>query len=317
LDRLTLKNVKISLKGKKRPSSHPPAYVEATYFEQISTADFANFIATQVRRKALAPKTANRYREVLTRLYNWAMTQNGIRMPGGKNPASKVEAYKERASAISFLTLEQIESQLTALKDHPKLQVMVAVYIYAGLRREELCWLTVADMDFSAGSNGMIRICAKTINGTFWEPKTKSNRAVPISSTLRTYLDRYTPADDVTGDLFFSTPNDCQWDPDNLSRSLRNVNEAAGLDWTCLEFRHTFGSQLAMKGESLYKISAIMGNSPEICRKHYAALLPESLIASVEFGGSVILTPEPPAPKPTAEVIPFERPRLKLVVNNR
>jgi hypothetical protein len=26
-----------------------------------------------------------------------------------------------------------------------------------------------------------------------------------------------------------------------------------------------------------------MGNSPEICRKHYAALLPESLVECVEF----------------------------------
>ena len=38
-----------------------------------------------------------------------------------------------------------------------------------------------------------------------------------------------------------------------------------------------------MKGESLYKISTLMGNSPEICRRHYAALLPESLQACVDF----------------------------------
>jgi hypothetical protein len=50
-----------------------------------------------------------------------------------------------------------------------------------------------------------------------------------------------------------------------------------------LDFRHTFGSQLAMKGESLYKISTLMGNSPEICRRHYAALISEELIDSVEF----------------------------------
>jgi len=41
-----------------------------------------------------------------------------------------------------------------------------------------------------------------------------------------------------------------------------------------------------MKGESLYKIATLMGNSPEICRRHYAALAPESLIDSVEFGNS-------------------------------
>jgi hypothetical protein len=38
-----------------------------------------------------------------------------------------------------------------------------------------------------------------------------------------------------------------------------------------------------MKGESLYKISKLMGNSPEICRRHYAALIPELLVDTVEF----------------------------------
>ena len=34
---------------------------------------------------------------------------------------------------------------------------------------------------------------------------------------------------------------------------------------------------------SLYKISALMGNSPEICRKHYAALMPQEMRDEVEF----------------------------------
>ena len=49
---------------------------------------------------------------------------------------------------------------------------------------------------------------------------------------------------------------------------------------------HTFGSQLAMKGESFYKIATLMGNSPEICRRHYAVLMLESLVMSVEFSGN-------------------------------
>ena len=97
------------------------------------------------------------------------MEQNGIRLPGDRNPAAKVERYKESASEISFLTMEEIEVQLKALVQWPKLQTMVAVYIYSGLRREELCWLTINDVDLNAGNNGMIRICAKTVNGKFWE----------------------------------------------------------------------------------------------------------------------------------------------------
>lgn len=279
---LTLKNPKISNRGKKCPSRQSPQYIECSCFEQITTADISSFIATRVRRQALAPKTANRYREILTRLFNWAMEQRGIRVPGDKNPAAKVERYQEKAPDIRFLSLQQIDEQLKALERYPDLQVIVAVYIYAGLRREELCWLRVDDVDLSAGLYGMIRVRAKTVNGEFWEPKTKVNRVVPISSTLRKYLDNYEPKG-VEGEWFFSTPNRKRWDPDNLSRYLRSANEEGKLEWNCLDFRHTFGSQLAMKGESLYKISTLMGNSPEICRKHYAALLPDSLICSVEF----------------------------------
>lgn len=70
---------------------------------------------------------------------------------------------------------------------------------------------------------------------------------------------------------------------DNFSRDLARVNRKAKLKWACLDYRHTFGSQLASKGESLYKISKLMGNSPDICRWHYAALVPEEMAGSVEF----------------------------------
>lgn len=78
-----------------------------------------------------------------------------------------------------------------------------------------------------------------------------------------------------------------QWDPDGFSHRLRDINRSLGLPWSALDYRHTFGSQLAMKGESLYKISELMGNSPEICRRHYAALLTESLVECVEFPSMV------------------------------
>lgn len=70
---------------------------------------------------------------------------------------------------------------------------------------------------------------------------------------------------------------------DNFSADLRAANREAGLSWSCLDYRHTFGSLLAQKGVSLYKISAMMGNSPEICRRHYAHLVPEAMREEVEF----------------------------------
>ena len=279
---IQLKNPKISEKGKKRPTRDLPKPILANHFEQISTVDICQHIAAQVRTKGLAPKTANRFREVLTRLVNWAMQQHGVKMPDNVNPASKVERYREKAPEISFLTTEQIDNQLRVLDGFPQLQTMVALYIYSGLRREEALWLTKEDVDLKAGTYGMLRIRAKTVNGEYWQPKTKVNRVVPVSSSLRRYLDRYVPAE-VAGGWYFSTPTGKRWNPDNFSNNLRKITAAAGLHWTCLDFRHTFGSQLAMKGESLYKISKLMGNSPDVCRIHYASLLPSALVDSVEF----------------------------------
>ena len=257
--------------------------INAKYLEDISTCQIADFIASQVCSRGLAPKTANRYREILHRLFSWAMRQRGVKMPGNQNPASEVDRYKERAPEIRFLTIPQIDEQLNSLEEHSQIRDMVATLIYAGLRREELLWLQHDDIDLKAGAFGMIRVRAKTVEGESWQPKTKRNRAVPISSALRNILDDYASRPNK-GRWFFPSPKGFRYDPDNFSSDLKRLQNEMGLKWTCLDFRHTFGSQLAQKGESLYKISTLMGNSPEICRRHYAALLPETMVDCVEFG---------------------------------
>jgi integrase len=207
-------------------------------------------------------------------------------MPRDKNPASAVERYREHAPEISFLTLQEIDDQLDALSGDIQMQAAVATLIFAGLRREELLWLRPEDLNWDSGPYGLIRIHAKTIEGESWEPKTKKNRGVPISSRLRPYLDKWR-LKGGRGAWFFPNTEGNRYDPDNFSRDLRAANEAKGLAWTNLSYRHTFGSQLAMKGESLYKIASLMGNSPTIAQRHYSALLPESLVGSVEFPQAV------------------------------
>ncbi len=258
--------------------------LEVGYFEDLTTAQVAAFIDFKVRDQGLSPKTANHYRSIIRRVINWAIDTQGIRMPGQVNPAAKVKPYKEKAPQISFLTLAQIEEQLRALRFKPQLQTMVATLIYAGLRREELLWLTLADVDLSRrhGGHGMIRVRAKTIDGKHWQSKTSVNRAVPISRALREHLDRYTaPASDHG--WYFPSPQATRWDCDNFSADLRDANRDAGLQWSSLDYRHTFGSHLAQKGISLFKIATLMGNSPEICRRHYASLVPEAMVGEVEF----------------------------------
>ncbi|MBL4701904.1 MAG: hypothetical protein JKX85_11670 [Phycisphaeraceae bacterium] len=143
---------KPSAKTKKRPvkpgidKRHRPMPITATHIEAVTTSDIQMFIDSQVRSRGLSAKTANRYREIINRLFNWAMSQDLIRMPLDRNPAAKVQRHKEHAPFIRYLTMLQIDEQLHTLRFNPRLQTMVAMLIYAGLRREELLWLTKEDI---------------------------------------------------------------------------------------------------------------------------------------------------------------------------
>jgi integrase len=292
-------------KGAKKKNMRKPASgcIETGLIEGITTAQIVAFILARMQARNLSPKTCNRYRGILSRLFSWAMTQYGVRMPNDVNPAQKVERYREQAHAIRFLTRDQIEEQLRTLEGHPVIQTLVAIYIFTGVRREEALWLTRKDIDLETGRYGVIHVRAKTVDGEFWQPKTKVNRVVPVSRRLREYLERY-QIRIVPGGWYLPSPAGRRWNPDNFSQDLRALNEKRSLPWGCLDFRHTFGSHLAMKGESLYKIATLMGNSPEICRRHYAALLPESLIDSVEFMGESLPLDAPFRPKADLHPLP-------------
>jgi integrase len=264
-------------------------HVNAAFLEQISASKIEGFITQRIRDDGIAPKTANRYREVLHRMFNFAISSWNFVSPDRRNsnPAAMVERRREPASKIRFPTLPEIDKQLEVLAKAPTLRVIVATLIYAGLRREEalrlFCMpitmrLTVDDVDLD---KRLIYVRAKLVNGEYWQPKTKRNRTVPISSALHEILARYNR--ERQGPWFFPSTRGFRWDPDNFSQDLRQINRSCGLNCSSLDFRHTFGSHLAQKGESLYKIAELMGNSPEICRRHYAALVPEKMHDVVEF----------------------------------
>jgi integrase len=139
--------------------------------------------------------------------------------------AAAVERYKERAPEISFLTLKEIDEQLNALAGDTKLQTAVATLIFAGLRREELLWLTSDDIDWNAGTYGLIRIRAKTLGDESWQPKTKKNRAVPVSSRLRPHLEKLR-LKGHRGPWLFPNGDGTRYDPDNFSSDLRGVIRA-------------------------------------------------------------------------------------------
>ncbi len=253
--------------------------IGVSFVGEVTTKHVIDYLAMKVEDDDITPTTVLRYREALHAFFEWA--RKIAYCPS--NPVDDVSRPRIADHEIRFLTLPDIEVCLRAVAaDH--LEPVVATAIYAGLRREELCWLTISDLDLRDGRR-LLRVRGKEVNGERWTPKTGRNRVVPISKSLYHYLAKQVlRAGD--GPWAFLSPEGCRWDPDNLTHRLAKLLRPIGLPWTFQDCRHTFGSQLAQAGVSLYKIAELMGNSPVIAQRHYARLVPEQMHREVEFGGS-------------------------------
>ncbi|MBN2456543.1 MAG: hypothetical protein JXB29_08445 [Sedimentisphaerales bacterium] len=110
-------------------------HVMADTLEEITAARIESFLSQRIREDNIAPKTANRYREVLHRMFNFAI-KNWNFVPVDRrnmNPAALVESRSEPSPKIRFLNVNQIDKQLQVLEEESTLKVMVTTYIYAGL----------------------------------------------------------------------------------------------------------------------------------------------------------------------------------------
>lgn len=274
-------------------------HITSPVFEQIDTPMIADWLRKMVKHRSWSPATATKRRAILSAMWAWAMATHGVRRPGGSNPVHNAQTYKIPTDDIRFLTAPQIKHQLGALIEvdmgvgkfknknlrvAKQIQAMVAVYIFAGLRLAEVLHLTMADVELGDGvkSFGLIRVRAKSWAGGRWQPKTGTNRIVPISSDLYPYLVGYDRHPFLT-QWYFPSPEGNLWSETNFGRKFRYLQGKADLEWTCLDFRHTFGSHLAQAGVSPFKIAKLMGNSEAVVRKHYAALINENMTDEVEF----------------------------------
>lgn len=254
--------------------------------DQLTTAKVMDYFAYRVKVDKLQASSLRRNREALHAFFNYVKRRGYI----ATNPVTDVKPPRLPEKDIRFLSLRQIDGCLQAFRGN-LLEPVVACAIFAGLRREEICWLAWEDVDLTEGK-ALLRIRYKTeqapegdVEGEAktWMPKTKRNRFVPIHSRLLPYLVELRIQQGTTP-WVFQSPEGCRWDPDNLGHRLAKERKPMDLKWTMLDFRHTYGSQLAMKGVSIYKIAKLMGNSARVAEKHYAALQTQELHKDIEFG---------------------------------
>lgn len=173
------------------------------------------------------------------------------------NPAEAVKLLRTTRSAVEHLTLAERDRLLEASRGSP-LEPAILLAVGSGLRLGEVERLGWRDVDLRRGQL-LVR-----------EAKGGRPRSVPVPKPIAARLGELAPPGRKPGD---------QVAPPLRWKSARADLVALGRKARCRTgwnlFRHTFGSLLAQKGVSLYKIGTWLGHrDPRTTMMHYAELVP-------------------------------------------
>lgn len=244
--------------------------------------------------------TRNSALSIFSRFYNWVIRTERATI---KNPFAGTKRLDvEESLDIVYCTPEERDEVIAFAESTGRREwLAVPIAFYAGMRREEIARLEWPDVRLTEGKI----LVRKT--------KTKKGRIIPLNATLETLLLSIPAADRYGFVVKIPAEVDRLWRMDNLVRTVQKMKrDALMAAWNITKpspsrskeyaakkkeyeavkkerkaaldtalgriswnpFRHTFGSLLAQANVSIDKISAWMGNTPEVCRRHYAQFIP-------------------------------------------
>ena len=216
----------------------------------------------------LQPRTVNKTLSVLRKCLETAI-EWGI---PARSP--RVKWLREPPRRFHFLSVAESDALLCAVQRDPW-RLMVLCALRTGLRLGELIGLRWEDIDFERRQLSVRRSVSYGIESS---PKNNRFRYVPLASDL---FHELASKRREGGWVFLHRGSPVT--SSSATNALRRACEQAGLrplGWHVL--RHTFASQLASDGHSLYKIQWLLGHSDPKMTQIYAHLAPSALHGAVE-----------------------------------
>ena len=199
-------------------------------------------------RLEVGDTTTNHYRAALLQLFNFATKSNSI----SSNPVAVLEKIKTKSGEIGILTPKEAARLL--IHSSPCIQAVVAIGLFAGLRRSEITKMTWEDIHFE---KGFLEVKAKN-------SKSAARRLVEIRPCLRAWLE---PLRQTHGKLM---PTEMIY-----RRRLNDASKAAGImNWPNNALRHSFASYHLAAFQDASALALEMGHSTtRMIFQHYRALV--------------------------------------------
>ena len=229
----------------------------AVEIHDIRKADIEDWIA----ESEWEPRTRKNYIVTLTTIFNYAIDSEYC----ATNPAERVPRPILEDKPPGILTPTEAEALLAAAMGClPEMVAPIAIGLFAGLRRSEICSLDWSEIDLEA----------KTIEVKAAKAKTRQRRIVTIRENLWEWLQKparkkgsVAPDVDVFGERLKHLVN-------GRAASENDAGRPAVVKvWPHNGLRHSFGSYFFGETKNENLTAAEMGNSPGVVFKHYRAVV--------------------------------------------
>lgn len=210
----------------------------------------------------IKPRSVNTFLARMQALYNHAVK---LGLYSGPNPFKGVAHYKVPKNPPKYLSKEDIGLLLAKAKTYSEnIYIVIALGVYTGMRRGEI---VNARWDWIDFSHKLVTIK----NSESFHIKDREARTVPLSDKLADIL---MPYREESG--YVLMPEKVKWQGRHrylFRRAFENLTKLTSYEWvTPHVLRHTFASQLAIAGVSLYKISKWLGHADFRTTQIYAHL---------------------------------------------
>lgn len=221
---------------------------------QIKSRDIMEAWQALSRERKLAPGTANTYLGVLSSFFGvmekkWFVIE--------KNPVVSVARNRAVPARCRYLSAEERGRLMKEVEGYPKLEVIVWIAMYTGMRKSEILNMRWENVDLNIGQ--------VLLYGT----KNGETRCVPLVGPALAALVRWGEQNEQKTGLVFPTIGKRNY----IEYDWKKVRAKAGLaDVHFHDLRHTAASYLAMSGATHLEIAEVLGHKSLQMVKRYSHL---------------------------------------------
>lgn len=225
---------------------------------RITTHDVEQFKA-QALRSNVSRKTVNNWLAVLGKCVRTAYEWHGL--PGS---LPKIKLLKCPPPSTNYLSPDECDLLVAAAEG--VIAEMILVALRTGMRQGEIRALQWSSIDWEKRSI-TVRHSLNDRAKKLESPKSNRERHIPLDIDLYEMLFKRKKR---TGFVFL-TEDGTPFDSQRVLRQLEKVREKAGLrHFTMHTLRHTFATQLAMRGVPLNIVKELLGHSTITMTMRYA-----------------------------------------------